>query len=183
MKNYIIIAVILALCSASFARPDPSGGPITNIAAIYDDHNEQGGLRWDYNESNTKASITFAGNTPTVDCKTRYSFDPKANYRVYFVIESQSHQVESDPIPGWPTCFIGGISIHPIAGAAINMPSFPVYPTEGDEWVASDEMEVPSIVTGAQLNSSDFGMSFHAFQANDGTVFLSIRVKIIAIQQ
>lgn len=176
MKN--IFLVIVAFATVAFARPDPIP-PAAHDAALYD-HNEQGELRWEYNEPKTKASIEFVGSTPTIDSKTRFSFDPKADYRVHFLIEWQSHQVGSNPIPGWPTCFIGGISVHPSAGTSIEMPAVPVFTTEGDEWVASEAMEVPGAVTGAQLNSSDFGMSFHAFQANDGTVFLSVRVVVIA---
>ena len=186
-KINMLVAVILcafcgidAVCAAREfkGRPDPSETVVTT-AALIAPHNEQGG-KWELAADTLSAASTFVGITDEIDCKPAYSYDPAASYAVSFVIEWQSKQVDSMPIPGYPTCFLTGIKVHPDAGSAFSMPMVPVYPTDGVHWAASEPMPIPGVVSGAALNASECGVSFHAAQANDGTVFIAVRVKIIA---
>ena len=186
-KINMLVAVILcafcgidAVCAAraSAGRPDPSG-TVVSTAALFD-HSEQGGLRWKIADDAAAADVTFVGVTDEIDSKPALSYDPDAHYAVAFVIEYQSKQVDSMPIPGFPTCYLAGVKVHPDAGTAYSLPIVPVYPTDGVTWAATQPMPIPGVVSGAALNASECGVSFHAAQANDGTVYLMVRVKIVA---
>lgn len=174
----LLAALAVSLCPMQ--RPDPSDSSV--YPAAMHDHNEQGGRFWKYSDDASEASATVVGATNYVGCKFAMECSKAADYSVVFTIEHQSKLIEAEPIPGYETAWISGITVT-TATQSFAMDPVGVYRTAEGEWRSCDPIVVPAIIGGSDLNSPDLGITFSAVQANDGAAFVNLRVFVTVTER